>query len=239
MNSHLRIFKQALFWALFQSTALDTIGSTESMSSAKRNFDKESATWEQEPRRVKLAGDIARAISEAIKPNRNLDVLDFGCGTGLLTLALQPAVRSVTGIDSSAGMLDVLRAKVRSQKLPNVSTHWLDLEKGATLPGAYDVVVSSMTLHHIRDIRPLLGQFSRILRPAGQLCIADLEPEDGQFHANNDGVFHFGFPQAELRQAFVEAGLSEVRYQTAATVSKPIAGGAERVFTVFLMTGRK
>jgi ubiquinone/menaquinone biosynthesis C-methylase UbiE len=209
------------------------------MKAEKRNFDKEAATWDQEPRRLKLAGDVARAITAAVQPNREMDVLDFGCGTGLLTLQLQPLVRSITGVDSSQGMLDVLDAKVQAARLTNVSTRWLDLDKGGNLGGSYHLVVSSMTLHHIRDIVPLLRQFHRILRPAGHLCIADLDPDDGQFHKNNDGIFHFGFQQAELRQAFVDAGFADVRYQKAAEVPKPVAGGRERVFTIFLMTGRK
>ncbi len=168
-----------------------------------------------------------------------MDVLDFGCGTGLLTLELQPLVHSITGVDSSRGMLDVLQAKVKDGNLANVKTGCLDLEKGDLLEGSYDLVVSSMTLHHIREINPLLDQFYAILRPDGQLCIADLDPDDGQFHSNNASVFHFGFPEAELRRAFAQAGLTEVRYQKVASVRKPIAGGGERVFTIFLMTGRK
>lgn len=212
---------------------------TKSMNTKKRDFDKEAPTWDQEPRRLKLAGDVARAITEAVQPSHETDVLDFGCGTGLLTLQLQPLVRSITGIDSSQGMLNVLASKVKAQTPTNVTTRCLDLDKGDKLEGTYDLVVSSMTLHHIRDIAPLLGQFYRILRPAGHLCIADLDPDDGQFHSNNEGVFHNGFPKAELRQAFAQAGLVDVRYRTAAKVPKPVAGGGERVFTIFLMTGRK
>ena len=188
------------------------------MNTEKRNFDKEAATWDHEPRRLKLAGDVARAISEAVKPDRTMDVLDFGCGTGLLTLALQPLVHSITGVDSSRGMLEVLQAKVNSQHLTNVKTRCLDLEKGDRLEGSYHLVVSSMTFHHIQDIGPLLSQFRGILRPGGHVCIADLDPEDGQFHSNNEGIFHFGFPEAELRQAFAAAGLVDLRYQPAAKV---------------------
>jgi SAM-dependent methyltransferase len=209
------------------------------MNTEKRNFDKEAATWDQQTRRVKLADDVARAILETVKLDDHTDVLDFGCGTGLLTLTLQPLVRFITGVDSSPGMLDVLKAKVESGKLSNVRTHCLDLEKGDRLEGTYDLIVSSMTLHHIREVGPLLGQLSRLLRPAGHLCIADLDPDDGQFHTNNEGVFHFGFSQAELREAFIAAGLTDVQYRTAAKVTKPVASGGERVFTVFLMTGLK
>jgi len=209
------------------------------MSIEQRDFDKAAPTWDQEPRRVKLADEVARAIIEAARPSRAMEVLDFGCGTGLLTLQLQPLVGSITGIDSSPGMLEVLNAKVKSQRLANVRTECLDLDRGDKLAGAYHLVVSSMVLHHVRDIAPLLGQFYRILRPAGQLCIADLDPDDGQFHSTNEGVFHDGFAEAALRQSFAEAGLADVRHCTAAKVPKPVAGGVERVFTVFLMTGRK
>jgi ubiquinone/menaquinone biosynthesis C-methylase UbiE len=212
---------------------------TKSMSTEKRNFDKEAPTWDQEPRRLKLAGEVARAIAEAVQPSLETNVLDFGCGTGLLTLQLQPLVGSITGIDSSQGMLDVLASKVKAQNLTNVRTRCLDLDKGDKLEGTYDLVVSSMTLHHIQDIASVLAQFSRVLRPAGHLCVADLDPDDGQFHSNNKGVFHNGFPQSQLRQAFAQAGLVDVRYQTAAEVAKPVKGGEERLFTIFLMTGRK
>ena len=60
------------------------------MNTGKRNSDNEAADWDHQPGRVKLANDVARAISGAVKPNRQMEVLDFGCGTGLLTVALQP-----------------------------------------------------------------------------------------------------------------------------------------------------
>src|SRR5574337_421365 len=132
------------------------------MNTTQRNFDKVAGTWDQEPRRVKLAADVARAMIEAVKPGPTMDVLDFGCGTGLLTLQLQPLVRRITGVDSSKGMLDVLRSKVSEQRQPNVETHCLDLPKGDALPGSYDAVVSSMTFHHIQHVVPVLQQFHRV-----------------------------------------------------------------------------
>ena len=57
----------------------------------------------REPGRVKMAHDVARAIIGTIQPEPAMDVLDFGCGTGLLTLALQPHVRTITAVDRLAG----------------------------------------------------------------------------------------------------------------------------------------
>jgi ubiquinone/menaquinone biosynthesis C-methylase UbiE len=209
------------------------------MESDKRDFDKEAETWDKDPARVKLAKDLADAITNEIKPDPDMDVLDFGCGTGLLTLRLQPSVRSITGVDSSQGMLDVLNAKIEEQNLVNVKTRCLDLDRGDDLTGSYDLVVSSMTLHHIREIQPLLGLFHKIIAPSGYLCIADLDLDDGQFHSDNGGVFHFGFDREKLRQIFVEAGFDDVRDTTATGVMKFIVGEGMHLFTVFLMTGRK
>ena len=209
------------------------------MNIERRDFDKEATTWDEVPARVKLANDIAAAISDEIVLTSNMDVLDFGCGTGLLTLQLQPVVHSITGVDSSHGMIDVLKAKIDKQNLPNIRTQYLDTEKGDILEGTYHLIVSGMTLHHVKEIRPLLDQFYRILAPSGYLCIADLDLDDGQFHDNNDGIFHFGFDRALLRKDFMDAGFDDIRDRTAAEVMKPGSDGGVRPFTVFLMTGRK
>jgi len=54
------------------------------------------------------------------------------------------------------GMLGVLRAKIENQDLTNIKTRLLDLEKGDLLEGNYHLIVCSMTLHHVREIKPLL-----------------------------------------------------------------------------------
>jgi SAM-dependent methyltransferase len=135
-------------------------------------------------------------------------------------------------------MLDVLRSKVQDRDLTNVRTQLKDLARGDSLDGTYHLILCSMTLHHIREIGPLLQQFSRALLPDGYLCIADLDPDEGMFHSNNKGVFHLGFDRSVLRQAFMEAGFGDIKDQTAASVLKPVSEGGTQLFTVFLMTGR-
>jgi len=65
----------------------------------KRDFDSEAASWDKEPRRVKLATDITGAIRNDVSLTSDMDALDFGCGTGLVTLQLQPFIHSITGVD--------------------------------------------------------------------------------------------------------------------------------------------
>ena len=209
------------------------------INTKKRNFDQEATNWDQVPGRVKVARDIAQNMIREITLTSDMDVLDFGCGTGLLTFALQPFVRSITGVDSSQGMLDVFKTKIKEYNLNNIKAEYIDLDKGDVMTGVYHLIVSSMTLHHIKNITPLLKQFYSILLPSGQLAIADLEPDDGQFHSNNEGVFHFGFDRKELHRIFIDVGFRDARYLTAAQVEKPVEGGNTRLFSMFLITGRK
>jgi ubiquinone/menaquinone biosynthesis C-methylase UbiE len=206
------------------------------MDEEKRNFDQLAAAWDKQPGRVALAKDVARAIADEVTLTPNMDVLDFGCGTGLLTLELQPYVRSLTGIDSSPGMLGILQAKIQDQNLKNVKTCYLDIESGGTLEGSYDLIVSGMTLHHVREIGSLLNQFHQILAVSGKLCIADLDLDAGEFHDNKKGVFHHGFDRVQLRQMVKDAQFRDIRFRTAARITKPVRDGGEKEFSIFLLT---
>ena len=209
------------------------------MSAEKRDFDKDAAGWDENPVRTKLAHDIADTLTRQIAVDSRMDILDFGCGTGLLSLAWAPRVRTLTGVDSSRGMLEVFAAKAARQNLANVKTQHLDLDRGDILTGRFDLIASSMTLHHVQDIRRLLQQLCNVTAPSGHLCIADLDLDGGQFHENNMGVFHPGFERAALRKAFADAGFDNIRDTTAAEITKPALHGEPRRFTVFLMTGMK
>lgn len=205
----------------------------------KRDFDKAAASWDEMPLRVKLAKDVANTIVRQVAISKDMTALDFGCGTGLLTLQLQPLVKSITGVDSSQGMLDIFNSKIATADINNAGTLFLDIDKGGTLTGQHDLIVSGMTLHHIRNIAPLLAQFYTVLAPGGTLCLADLDLDDGQFHDDSTGVFHNGFDRAALHSSFAKAGFVGVQDVTAAKIEKQSRDGQTRKFSVFLITGRK
>jgi ubiquinone/menaquinone biosynthesis C-methylase UbiE len=209
------------------------------MNDNKRDFDREAAQWDENPGRVKMASDVSDAIILHVPLNTSIRAMDFGCGTGLLTLRIAPLVGSIVGVDSSQGMLDVLRKKISKQKIDNVTTSLIDLDKGDVPAGNYDLTVSSMTFHHIEKITPLLKLFYGCLAPGGYVSVADLDPDDGFFHHDNKGVIHFGFERAQMRHAFAEAGFERIHDVTAAEVEKPTIKNGIRRFTVFLMIGQK
>jgi ubiquinone/menaquinone biosynthesis C-methylase UbiE len=205
----------------------------------KRDFDKVAVSWDDEPRRVKLAGDLARAIIREVELTRNMDLLDFGCGTGLISLHLQPHVRSLRGVDTSAGMLEVFQGKLKERGITNVSTVLLDPAKETRIDGNFHLVVSGMTLHHIQDVEALFKEFYRLLLPGGKVCVADLDAEDGSFHSDLTGVAHFGFERIHVRAMLENAGFVEIRDMTATSIIKDAELPTRREYPVFLMTARK
>jgi 2-polyprenyl-3-methyl-5-hydroxy-6-metoxy-1,4-benzoquinol methylase len=204
-----------------------------------KDFDTAAAQWDANPGRVKLAHEVAAAIIREIKLSDKMDTLDFGCGTGLLTLQLQPFIKSITGADSSSGMLNMLENKIAAQELANVHTRRVDFESGAHVNGGYDLIVSSMVVHHVPDTADLFKEWFDLLHPGGQIAFADLDSEDGSFHGDNTGVFHQGFDREKLRQLLQNTGFQDIRDTTATTMSKEVPGQGLREFPIFLISARK
>jgi cyclopropane fatty-acyl-phospholipid synthase-like methyltransferase len=204
------------------------------VSGNNNRFDEAAATWDEEPGRVKLARAVADAIARQIQLSADMDVLDFGCGTGLLTLALLPHVHSVTGADASSGMIDVLRGKLQAQKLGNVETILLDPGAPLSLDARFHLIVSSMALHHVADLGPLFARFYEQLRPGGQVALADLDREDGSFHEDSRGVFHLGFERDDVAAHLAGAGFVDLGFTTATIMQK-----AKGSYPIFLATGRR
>jgi hypothetical protein len=90
----------------------------------------------------------------------------------------------------------------------------------------------------VPGVAPLFRQWHELLLPGGLLCIADLDTEDGSFHGDNTGVFHFGFDREHLKRLLRETGFHDLKDTTATTMMRDTEAG-KRAFPVFLITGRK
>ncbi len=194
-------------------------------------FDQQAASWDGESRRVKLAADVAAAILARVPLQPSWEALDFGCGTGLVTLALQPHLKHITGADASPGMLAELQSKIAGQGLSNVTTVQVDPTAPLTMEDRFHLITSSMTLHHIEHLTPLLQSFKAHLHPGGWIALADLREEDGSFHEDMAGVFHRGFAPEAVEGFLKEAGFIHVAVTAAAEVAK-----SGRTYPILLAT---
>lgn len=195
-------------------------------------FAQKAASYEQNPRRVDNVVAIGNAIKAQVLLNRDMQLLDFGSGTGLLLQQIAPLVGKITAIDVSPSMNAQLRAKA-----PDIGCELEVLEQDLIhqpLQRQFDGIISSMTLHHIADIPALLLEFHRLLKPGGFVALADLDLEDGSFHTEDTGVFHCGFDRDDIAAKAQAAGFTEVQVVDASVVQKP-----HGQYPVFLLTGQR
>ncbi|EQD35001.1 Methyltransferase type 11 [mine drainage metagenome] len=207
--------------------------------SNRQRFDSIAADWDDSPMRRAMAGGVAAAIAAAVPLQAQWQALEYGCGTGLVGAQLAPRLRHLLACDLSPGMLAVLDEKARAAGLDNLHTRVLDLTREAPPAQRFDLIFSSMTLHHIPDVPALLRVFHGMLQPGGWAALADLDAEDGSFH-NPDvpGVAHHGFARAELTRWLRASGVS--RHQRA---HRAYGGenprGQDRALPIFLITARR
>jgi tRNA (cmo5U34)-methyltransferase len=205
----------------------------------RRDFDAVARTWDDNPVRVALARAIAATIRHEVPVSAAWTAMDFGCGTGLVTLLLSPYLGNVLAVDSSAGMLKGLAEKLVAAGAANVETRHMDLTREVPPLSGYDLIFSAMALHHIPDPADLLAKLAGLLNPGGYMAIADLDAEDGSFHPDPTGIFHHGFSPEQREALFAGAGLGGIRTTLAYTVTRPDAAGQSREYPVLLTVGAK
>ena len=196
------------------------------------NFAHKSKSWDMNSKRVQNAKGIAEHIIKNIKLHENMKIMDFGAGTGLLSYFVAPHVHTIVAIDNSPSMLQVFKEKSSEFKC---KTEVLELDLSHnTIDEKFNGIISSMTIHHLEDTKALLSKFYAMLENNGFIAIADLDSEDGSFHSDNTGVFHYGFKRETLENIAKEVGFKNIRFELACTIQKPHAD-----FTVFLMLAEK
>ena len=137
------------------------------MSSTSTTFvATDAAAYEQfMGRRSQRLAPLFVAFVEARAGER---ILDVGCGTGSLTLALaQAGVAAVVGIDPSSPFIDFARRRTSDPAIR------FDLGDGTTLPygdGSFDRSVSMLVLDVVPDPLPMVAEMRRVTRPGGTVA---------------------------------------------------------------------
>ena len=91
---------------------------------------------------------------------------------------------------------------------------------------------------HLPEVPPVLARLRACLKPGGWIALADLDSQDGTFHADATGVFHHGFDRREVCRWLQAAGFTDTTAREAHRVKRPGADGQLREYPVFLVTGR-
>ena len=195
-------------------------------------FDKIAKEWDLNKRRVDTARVVCEKILEIVKVDE-FDILDYGCGTGLISFGLFEYAKSVTAMDNSRGMINELNRKTSLSNIKNIKTLLHDIEKEDLPKNAFDMVVSSMTLHHLKKTDIFFKKSKTALKQNGYLAICDLFEEDGTFHTHgNEGVYHFGFSKDYIKTLYQNSGFEILFFDKIYTIEK------NRSYDLFLAVGK-
>ena len=197
-------------------------------------FEEKAKDWDMNELVLNLSAAVGAAIKEQIELNDSMQVMDFGAGTGLVTTQIAEQVGKITAVDVSESMLDQLVAKEHLKlKVDAVCQDILDIP----LDTRFDLIVSAMAMHHVKDTDALVQSFADHLKPGARIALADLDSEDGTFHpADTEGVFHHGFDRSEFQSILERKGFTDVNFVTAHTVNKE--GKPYPIFLVTAVKGR-
>lgn len=198
----------------------------------KDYFELKAENYDSDAKRVSNVDNIANSILNSIKLDKTMHIMDFGSGTGLLLERVAPFVKKITAVDVSESMTKQLNEKIKYLDC-EVEILQLDLTK-TKLDIKFDGIISSMTMHHIEDTQAMFNDFYKMLNNNGVIAISDLDTEDGTFHTEDTGVFHFGFERTEFRDKAIAAGFKNVKVIAASVDEKP-----QGKYPVFLLTANK
>lgn len=98
---------------------------------------------------------------------KDMQVLEFGCGTGSTALLHAPKVGDYTAIDISEKMIGIAKSKVEGELIDNLTFKVATLDDYQTLEGHYDAILGLSILHLLDDYQTAIQQVFRMLKPGG------------------------------------------------------------------------
>lgn len=145
------------------------------MSQDPYHWDERVDTWEEVAESEAFLALRDRVVALAA-PRPDDQAVDLGAGTGLLALALAPAVAEVVAVDVSARMLERLDTRAAADGIRNLRTVEADLRHLPLEDESATLVVSNYAFHHLDDAGKelALSEARRVLRPGGRLVVCDM-----------------------------------------------------------------
>ncbi|KIV85001.1 hypothetical protein PV11_00742 [Exophiala sideris] len=224
-----------------------TAASSLHAANGNERFNNEAANWDNNPFVHEASKQALKAILAkfpALKnpPGENgLDVLELGCGTGLLSSIIAPYAKRVVAVDAAPGMIEVLKTKLQKPGAPqNILPLAVLLEDAndKRLPPAdefnpdgprlkFDLIISHLVLHHIPDLRQVLNTMQDCLKHSGWVALTDFEdagPDSKSFHARSrmEGVARHGIHVETMEILMNEVGFVNVNVDRAWSMDKNV-----------------
>lgn len=183
-------------------------------------FDSHAAQWDRIRALYISETEVEAAISEMVADLPISRLIDIGTGTGRMIELLGAKATRIIGIDKSAEMLRLARAKLSSGQLLTLSDPGqVDLRIGDfnDLPvsdARADFVVLHQVLHFAQHPEIVLAEAARVLATDGHLLVADFAPHDREDLRRDFAHARLGFDDVTMAGWFAENALTLVKDQS-------------------------
>ena len=171
-------------------------------STSQKFFASSAAQWDR--LRAELFGTRTELFALLGLLDERWTVGDLGCGTGQLSEAMAPFVKSVVAVDESAAMLRAARARLAAHR--NVEVRQGTLETLPMEAGELDVAVVSLVLHYLPEPAAGLASVYQALSKGGRALIIDMLPHDRAEYRETMGHVWQGFSTAQITAWGDDAG---------------------------------
>ena len=150
------------------------------MSSAHKFWDRLARRYAAQP----IANEAAyqTKLAETRRHLRpDMDVFEFGCGTGSTALVHAPYVRSIRAVDFSPVMIEIAREKAAVAGITNAVFETGDIDSIDLAPASLDMVLGMSILHLLRNRKAVIDKVFAALKPGGlfvssTICMREASP---------------------------------------------------------------
>lgn len=147
------------------------------MAPSAKFWDRIAARYARQPVADEASYQTKLEVTRGyLRPD--MEVLEFGCGTGSTAISHAQHVRHIRAIDVSSKMLDIARAKASAAGITNVTFEQAGIDDFSAPDGTYDAVLGLSILHLVEDKEAVIAKVYRMLKPGGVFvsstaCLAD------------------------------------------------------------------
>lgn len=170
-------------------------------------FRRNAARWNELRSLYVDEREVERVLAGFLPAQGIRDLLDVGTGTGSMLELFGPRVTHAQGIDLSREMLAVARANLERAGLKNCVVRQADMFQLPFRGASFDAVTIHQVLHYVDNPGPAIAEAARVLRPGGQMLVADFAPHDLESLRSEHEHRRLGFGDSEVAGWFAAAHL--------------------------------
>ncbi len=141
------------------------------MDKSEKFWDKTANKYDQEEKKDEPTYN--KIIEKTKKYLKISDiVLDYGCGTGLISNEIADNVKVIHAIDISSKMIEIAKKKAAGRKIENIDYAHSTIFDERYKSGSFDVILAFYILHLLEDTHKVMQRINELLKPGGLIISA-------------------------------------------------------------------